>query len=55
VEEARRSAGEIPAARFVELADCGHSPMEECPDQFLGAVTPFLREIDGGRRLARRT
>lgn len=36
-------AGGIPAARLHEIADCGHCPPLERPDDFLAAVEPFLR------------
>jgi pimeloyl-ACP methyl ester carboxylesterase len=35
----------MPDAAFVELPDCGHSPMEECPAEFLEAVEPFLERV----------
>jgi len=37
-----KAAETMPDAGFVELAGCGHSPMEECPEAFLAAVEPFL-------------
>ena len=40
--DGRRAAESLPDAGFVELAGCGHSPMEECPEAFLAAVEPFL-------------
>jgi pimeloyl-ACP methyl ester carboxylesterase len=40
---AGRAVGdELPDARFVEIPGCGHSPMEECPQEFVAAVAPFL-------------
>ena len=42
VEEGRVAADEIDRARFVSLDDCGHSPMEEKPQEFLRQVLPFL-------------
>jgi len=41
-EEGRRHAAEMPDARFLSLAGCGHNPMEECPAAFLDGVEPFL-------------
>lgn len=43
----RAVADEMPDARFVEIPACGHSPMEECPDDFLAAVRPFLVPVPG--------
>ena len=40
--DGRKAAETMPDAGFVELAGCGHSPMEECPEAFLAAVEPFL-------------
>jgi pimeloyl-ACP methyl ester carboxylesterase len=42
VADGREAAGRVPAAEFVALAACGHSPMEECPQAFVAAVEPFL-------------
>jgi pimeloyl-ACP methyl ester carboxylesterase len=41
-EQSLRLAGEIPGAQLTVFTACGHVPQEECPDQFLQAVTPFL-------------
>ncbi len=49
VETGRRVAARVPGSRFVELAGCGHAPMEECPREFLSAVEPFLDELASGR------
>jgi pimeloyl-ACP methyl ester carboxylesterase len=43
-DHGRRLASEIPNARFASIAQCGHSPHEERPDEFLDAVTRFLDE-----------
>jgi pimeloyl-ACP methyl ester carboxylesterase len=32
----------MPDATFVAIADCGHVPMEEKPDEFVSIVKPFL-------------
>jgi pimeloyl-ACP methyl ester carboxylesterase len=43
--DGRAAAATMPDATFVELPDCGHSPMEECPAAFVDAVEPFLERI----------
>jgi pimeloyl-ACP methyl ester carboxylesterase len=40
--DGRAAASRMPDATFVELPECGHSPMEECPAAFVAAVEPFL-------------
>ena len=40
-----RLGGEIPGAKLVVFEACGHVPQEECPDQFLQAVEPFLQGV----------
>ncbi len=40
---AREGSRRMPLGEFVALPDCGHTPMEECPEAFLGAVLPFLQ------------
>lgn len=44
-----RVHAELPDARLVVLPRCGHLPQEECPEAFLEAVVPFVREqgVDG--------
>ena len=42
--ESLQLAEDIPAAGLVVLPACGHVPQEECPDAFLEAVVPFLKE-----------
>jgi len=39
--DGRKFADAIAGASFVELPGCGHSAMEECPNEFLAAVEPF--------------
>jgi pimeloyl-ACP methyl ester carboxylesterase len=39
-----RLAKEIPNAKFVQFASCGHMPQEECPQPFVEAVTTWLGE-----------
>jgi pimeloyl-ACP methyl ester carboxylesterase len=42
----RRMAAALPAARHVELEDCGHVTYLEQPDQFERAVAAFAADID---------
>ena len=35
---------EIPGAQLVVLKDCGHVPQEECPDQLMTSIQPFLAD-----------
>jgi pimeloyl-ACP methyl ester carboxylesterase len=35
----------IPNQGLVLLANCGHVPQEECPQQFLDSVVPFIQEL----------
>ena len=44
IEQTRRLADELPDARLVELADCGHVPQEECSDAVTAAVQAWWRE-----------
>lgn len=41
-EQHEQAAESIPGAEIKVLAGCGHAPHEECPQKFLGAVTPWL-------------
>ena len=41
-EDSRLLASLIPGAELVILPACGHVPQEECPDDFLKAVMPFI-------------
>jgi pimeloyl-ACP methyl ester carboxylesterase len=43
----RRTAQAIPGAEYVELAGCGHTPQEECPEAFNDAVLDFLARLPG--------
>jgi pimeloyl-ACP methyl ester carboxylesterase len=43
---ARRLAGALPDARYVELAGSGHVTYAERPDEFADAVAVFAAEID---------
>ena len=38
----RAAAERLPDSRFVGLPNCGHIPMEECPEAWLDAVLAFL-------------
>lgn len=46
-ESGRRAAARLPRSEFVLLADSGHLPMEEQPEEFLAAVLPFLERHRG--------
>ena len=41
-EQSLRLAREIPGAQLAVMANCGHVPQEECPQDFLQAVIPFI-------------
>lgn len=43
----RRTASRIPGAEYVELEGCGHTPHEECPQEFATAVRDFLDRLPG--------
>jgi pimeloyl-ACP methyl ester carboxylesterase len=40
---AREAARRLPQGRYVTLADCGHTPHEECPDAVAAHIRDFLR------------
>jgi pimeloyl-ACP methyl ester carboxylesterase len=40
-----RLGGELPNAELVVIPNCGHVAQEECPEEFLQAVTAFLAEL----------
>ncbi|MBL8062632.1 MAG: alpha/beta hydrolase [Anaerolineales bacterium] len=42
-EQSLRLAEEIPNATLAVIAQCGHLPHEECPGDFMQAVTEFLK------------
>lgn len=44
LSEAERTAGYLPHARLVPIADAGHNPFWEAPDAFFAAVHAFLTE-----------
>lgn len=41
---AQKRSRELPRAKFRLLPACGHTPMEECPEEFLASALPFLLE-----------
>lgn len=41
----QKLARDLPAARLVVVADCGHAPNEECPNEAVAAVSRFLASI----------
>ena len=43
MESGRRATARMPQAEFVVLDKTGHIPMEECPEEVLRHVLPFLR------------
>jgi pimeloyl-ACP methyl ester carboxylesterase len=44
--ESRRTAGQIPAATFIEMEEIGHFPMSENYPRFAGYLKQALAEID---------
>lgn len=40
----KKVASAIPNSKLVEIANCGHIPHEEKPDEFLNAVQGFIRQ-----------
>jgi pimeloyl-ACP methyl ester carboxylesterase len=42
-ENSLRLAKDIPGAQLVVFKNCGHVPQEECPQDFLQAVEPFIQ------------
>ncbi len=43
-EQSIRLAGELPGAELIVIPDCGHVPHEECPQEFLAALTGFISQ-----------
>lgn len=41
-----RMAGLMPHARYVEIADCGHLPSLETPDEMVDAARHWLADLD---------
>lgn len=44
-QQSVRLSTELPNARLVVIPNCGHLPQEECPQEFLEAVTDFLHTL----------
>jgi len=44
-QDALRMAGLIPHARYVEIADCGHLPTLEAPEEVIDAARHWLSDI----------
>jgi pimeloyl-ACP methyl ester carboxylesterase len=42
LSQSQRLATDIPGAAFVTFPDCGHTPQDECPEQFVEAVSGWL-------------
>jgi pimeloyl-ACP methyl ester carboxylesterase len=40
-----RLSQELPNAELAVIPNCGHVPQEECPQEFMAAVTSFLAEM----------
>jgi len=47
-ELGRRYARELPRARFHLLAECGHTPQAECPEEFVAHLLWVLKEPPPG-------
>ena len=45
LENSVRLAEDIPGAQLVIIKECGHLPQEECPQEFLSAVNPFINAL----------
>jgi pimeloyl-ACP methyl ester carboxylesterase len=43
--ESVRAAKDIPGAQLAVFSDCGHVPNEECPQDVLASVQPFLERL----------
>ena len=46
VEQSKQLAAELSGSELVIIPNCGHVPQEECPNEFLEAVVPFINSID---------
>ncbi len=46
VEQSKQLAAELSGSELVIIPSCGHVPQEECPNEFLEAVVPFINSID---------
>lgn len=45
VSNSRRLADLVPNTKLVELQDCGHTPQEELPSQFIDAVKSYMASL----------
>ena len=45
VTDSRTAAGMLPDATYVELADCGHVPQEECPAAVIDAISAWFSRL----------
>lgn len=45
VEQSKQLAAELSGSELVIIPNCGHVPQEECPNEFLDAVIPFINSI----------
>jgi pimeloyl-ACP methyl ester carboxylesterase len=44
-EQSLRLADELPNANLQVIPQCGHLPHEECPSEFMQALTDFLQML----------
>ena len=47
LEQIRRLQAHVPAARLLELADCGHSPHRDQPEKVIAASAEFINAAAG--------
>jgi pimeloyl-ACP methyl ester carboxylesterase len=47
LEQIRRIPRRLPAARLLELSDCGHSPQRDQPEQVIAACVEFIAAATG--------
>lgn len=45
LSNSRRLAALVPNTQLVELQDCGHTPQEELPSQFIVAVKTYMAAL----------
>ena len=48
MEQIHRIARRLPQTQLLELADCGHSPHRDQPEQLITASTAFIAQSRGG-------
>jgi len=46
-EDSIQLASLIPGSTLAILPECGHVPQEECPEEFLRVVEPFIQNLQG--------